>query len=290
MESLAEIQLPHERDDYLRLIDACHEEIAAGESYEICLTNLAAAEHALDPWEGYPALRRFSPAPYAALLRFGALSVLSSSPERFLRLSAERIAESKPIKGTRPRGATAREDQEIIDGLRGSEKDRAENLMIVDLVRNDLGRHAETGSVEVSKLFDVETYATVHQLVSTVRARLRTDRSPVDLVRAAFPAGSMTGAPKTRTMQIIDRLESGPRGIYSGAIGYFSLSGAVDLSVAIRTAVVTPGRVRYGVGGAVVALSDAEEEFEETAVKAAPLLALIGAAFPGRRSANAVRG
>ncbi|MBT2469600.1 aminodeoxychorismate synthase component I [Streptomyces sp. ISL-66] len=286
----AGIRLRHERDSYLRLIDACQEEIAAGETYEICLTNLAVADGPVDPWEGYRALRRFSPAPYAALLRFGALSVLSTSPERFLRLSAEGVAESMPIKGTRPRGATVREDAEIIEELRTSEKDRAENLMIVDLVRNDLGRHAETGSVEVSGLFDVETYATVHQLVSTVRARLRTDRSAVDLVRAAFPAGSMTGAPKIRTMQIIDRLEAGPRGVYSGAIGYFSLSGAVDLSVAIRTAVVTPGRVRYGVGGAVVALSDAEAEFEETAVKAAPLLMLTGADFPGRRSTDAVHG
>ncbi|MGW6690984.1 aminodeoxychorismate synthase component I [Streptomyces sp. NPDC054961] len=284
------IRLRHERDSYLRLIDACQEEIAAGETYEICLTNMAEADGPVDPWEGYRALRRFSPTPYAALLRFGELSVLSTSPERFLRLSAEGVAESMPIKGTRPRGATVLEDAAIIEGLRTSEKDRAENLMIVDLVRNDLGRHAETGSVEVSGLFEVETYATVHQLVSTVRARLRSDRSAVDLVRAAFPAGSMTGAPKIRTMQIIDRLEAGPRGVYSGAIGYFSLSGAVDLSVAIRTAVVTPGRVRYGVGGAVVALSDAEGEFEETAVKAAPLLMLTGAQFPGRRGTDAVHG
>ncbi|MET9467334.1 aminodeoxychorismate synthase component I [Streptomyces sp. NPDC006544] len=286
----AGIRLRHERDSYLRLIDACQEEIAAGETYEICLTNLAVADGPVDPWEGYRALRRFSPTPYAALLRFGEMSVLSTSPERFLRLSAEGVAESMPIKGTRPRGTTALEDAEIVEGLRTSEKDRAENLMIVDLVRNDLGRHAETGSVEVRGLFEVETYATVHQLVSTVRARLRGDRSAVDLVRAAFPAGSMTGAPKIRTMQIIDRLEAGPRGVYSGAIGYFSLSGAVDLSVAIRTAVITPGRVRYGVGGAVVALSDAEGEFEETAVKAAPLLMLTGAEFPGRRGTDAVRG
>ncbi|MER7395009.1 aminodeoxychorismate synthase component I [Streptomyces sp. NPDC000151] len=286
----AGIRLRHERDGYLRLIDACQEEIAAGETYEVCLTNLAEADCPLDPWEGYRALRRFSPAPYAALLRFGALSVLSTSPERFLRVSAAGVAESKPIKGTRPRGATASEDAAIVAELRANEKDRAENLMIVDLVRNDLGRHAEIGSVEVTGLFDVESYATVHQLVSTVRARLRADRTAVECVRAAFPAGSMTGAPKVRTMQIIDRLEGGPRGVYSGAIGYFSLSGAADLSVAIRTAVVTPGRVRYGVGGAIVALSDSEEEFEETAVKSAPLLMLTGAEFPGRRRTDSVPG
>ncbi|WP_225805143.1 aminodeoxychorismate synthase component I [Streptomyces sp. NK15101] len=287
--SLSGIRLRHDRDAYLRLIDACQEEIAAGETYEVCLTNLAEADLDLDPWEAYRALRRFSPAPYAALLRFGGLSVLSTSPERFLRVDADGVAESKPIKGTRPRGATPQADAAIVADLRSDEKDRAENLMIVDLVRNDLGRHAELGSVEVRDLFAVESYATVHQLVSTVRARLRPDRSAVDCVRAAFPAGSMTGAPKIRTMQIIDRLEAGPRGVYSGAIGYFSLSGAADLSVAIRTAVLTPGRVRYGVGGAIVALSDAEAEFEETAVKSAPLLMLTGAEFPGRRE-KSVRG
>ncbi|MFD8080444.1 aminodeoxychorismate synthase component I [Kitasatospora sp. NPDC059722] len=281
------VRLRHDRDAYLRLIGSCHEEIAAGETYEVCLTNVAEAGGDLDPWEGYRVLRRFSPAPYAALLRFGPLAVLSTSPERFLRVGADGVAESKPIKGTRPRGATPEEDAAIVAGLRADEKDRAENLMIVDLVRNDLGRHAEIGSVEVAGLFDVETYATVHQLVSTVRARLRRDRTAVDCVRAAFPAGSMTGAPKLRTMEVIDRLEAGPRGIYSGAIGYFSLSGAADLSVAIRTAVVTPGRVRYGVGGAIVALSDPEAEFEETAVKSAPLLRLTGSAFPGRRPPSA---
>jgi para-aminobenzoate synthetase len=274
------IRLRHDRDAYLRLIAACQEEIAAGESYEICLTNMAEAHGDIDPWQGYRLLRRTSPAPFGALLQFGEVSVLSTSPERFLRITRDRVAESKPIKGTRPRGATPQEDAALAADLRGNEKDRAENLMIVDLVRNDLGRCAETGSVEVPELFGVETYATVHQLVSTVTARLRPGSSAVGCVAAAFPGGSMTGAPKVRTMQIIDRLEAGARGIYSGAIGYLSLSGAADLSMVIRTAVVTPGRVRYGVGGAIVALSDAAAEFEETAVKAAPLLALTGAAFP----------
>lgn len=279
---LSGVRLRHDREAYLDLIAECGREIAAGETYEVCLTNMAEAEGELDPWQGYRLLRRVSPAPFGALLRFGPLAVLSTSPERFLRISRDGVVESKPIKGTRPRGATPEEDAALVADLRADEKDRAENLMIVDLVRNDLGRCAEWGSVEVTGLFDVETYATVHQLVSTVRARLRPGASAVECVRAAFPGGSMTGAPKVRTMEIIDRLEAGPRGIYSGAIGYLSLSGAADLSIVIRTAVVTPGRVRYGVGGAVIALSDPEAEFEETAVKAAPLLALTRGGFPGR--------
>lgn len=280
---LTAIRLRHDRDAYLALIDRCQEEIRAGETYEVCLTNMITAAGELDPWRAYRQLRRISPAPFAALLTFGPdLSVLSTSPERFLRISADGVAESKPIKGTRPRGATAAEDSALVADLRGSEKDRSENLMIVDLVRNDLGRTARTGSVTADEIFQVESYATVHQLVSTVRARLRDDAGVVDCARAAFPGGSMTGAPKLRTMEIIDRLEGGPRGIYSGALGYFSLSGSADLSIVIRTLVVTPGQVRYGVGGAIVALSDPEDEFEETAVKAGPLLTLSRQDFPGR--------
>ncbi|MEU3772949.1 aminodeoxychorismate synthase component I [Streptomyces sp. NPDC032472] len=282
-----EIRLRHDRGAYLDLIDDCLEEIAAGETYEVCLTNMAEAETAsLDPWTAYRTLRRISPAPFAALLQFGELSVLSTSPERFLRVSPDGRVESSPIKGTRPRGATPQEEAALIEDLLSDEKDRSENLMIVDLVRNDLGRCAVPGTVEAEELFRVESYATVHQLVSTVRARLRPELTAVDCVRAAFPGGSMTGAPKIRTMQIIDRLEAGPRGVYSGAIGYFSLSGAADLSIVIRTATVTADRVTYGVGGAVVALSDPDAEYEETAVKAAPLLALTNTRFPERRPAR----
>ncbi|MET9885329.1 aminodeoxychorismate synthase component I [Streptomyces sp. NPDC006430] len=278
-----EIRLRHDRGAYLDLIDTCLEEIAAGETYEVCLTNMAEAEVGLDPWAAYRTLRRTSPAPFAALLQFGEQSVLSTSPERFLRVSRDGLVESSPIKGTRPRGATPQQEAALIADLLSDEKDRSENLMIVDLVRNDLGRCAVPGSVEAEELFRVETYATVHQLVSTVRARLRPELTAVDCVRAAFPGGSMTGAPKIRTMQIIDRLEAGPRGVYSGAIGYFSLSGAADLSIVIRTATVTADRVTYGVGGAVVALSDPAAEYEETAVKAAPLLALTHTRFPERQ-------
>jgi para-aminobenzoate synthetase len=247
---------------------------------------MATADGKLDPWSAYRLLRRDNPAPFGALLRFGSLSVLGCSPERFIRVDSDRWVESKPIKGTRPRGASAPEDERLRLDLSRNPKDRAENLMIVDLVRNDLGICAEVGSVHVEKLFDVETYATVHQLVSTVRARLRPDRSAVDCVRSSFPGGSMTGAPKLRTMSIIDDLEDGPRGVYSGALGYFSLSGAADFSIVIRTLVVEPDRISFGVGGAIIALSDPGAEFEEIAVKGTPFLRLLGQEFPDRRTGS----
>jgi para-aminobenzoate synthetase len=270
----------HGRAAYLDLIAACQDEIVAGETYEVCLTNQLTADGKLDPWPAYRRLRRANPEPFAALLRFGELSVLSASPERFLRVTADGFAESRPIKGTRPRGATPAEDEALKAGLAASAKDRAENLMIVDLVRNDLGSVATLDGVTVADLFAVETHPTAHQLVSTVRARLRGDRTAVDAVRAAFPGGSMTGAPKLRTMSIIDRLEGGPRGVYSGALGYFSLSGAADLSIVIRTLVAWADRVSYGVGGAVIALSTPDDEVTETAVKATPLLRLLNQDFP----------
>ncbi|MEV6602684.1 aminodeoxychorismate synthase component I [Kutzneria sp. NPDC051319] len=276
------ISLRHDREQYLDAITACQQAIVEGETYEVNLTNRITVDTDVDPWQAYRFLRRTSPAPFGALLKFGDMHILSTSPERFLRIDADGVVESKPIKGTRPRSADRGRDALLREELRTSEKDRSESLMIVDLVRNDLARVAEVGSVRVPTLFDVESYATVHQLVSTITARLRPDASAVDCVRAAFPPGSMTGAPKIRTMQIIDRLEGSARGVYSGAVGYFSLSGAVDLSVVIRTAVVTPGQVSYGVGGAVVALSNPDGEYEETAVKATALLALFQAEFPDR--------
>ncbi|MFT7838120.1 aminodeoxychorismate synthase component I [Saccharothrix sp. BKS2] len=272
----------HGRAQYLKLVAACQEAITAGESYEVCLTNTVTWRGEVDPWEAYRFLRAASPAPFGALLRFGVLSVLSTSPERFIRVDRWGVVESEPIKGTRPRGATGAEDRALRESLATSPKDRAENLMIVDLVRNDLGHNAEVGSVEVPRIFEVESYATVHQLVSTVRARLRSGSSAVSAVRSAFPGGSMTGAPKIRTMQIVDGLEAGPRGVYSGALGYFSLSGTADFSIVIRTLVVDRDKVSFGVGGAVIALSDPVAEFEETAVKATALLRLLGVPFPGR--------
>ncbi|MGN8026521.1 aminodeoxychorismate synthase component I [Microbacterium sp. 22242] len=272
----------HSRADYLRLIGDAQEQIAAGETYEACLTNMlrGAPEDAAgwDPLAAYLVLRAQNPAPFGAFLRIDGVSVLSTSPERFLRITADGAVESSPIKGTRPRGETPGEDERIRAELAEAEKDRAENLMIVDLVRHDLGRTAELGSVHVDGLFRVESYATVHQLVSTVRSRLAA--SPVACVRVAFPPGSMTGAPKLRTMSVLDRLEDGARGLYSGALGLFSFDGAVDLSVVIRTLVAHDGGVDYGVGGAIVSLSDPADEYTETVVKARPLLRLAGAEFP----------
>jgi para-aminobenzoate synthetase len=265
----------HDRGAYLDRIADCLEEIRDGESYEICLTNAVSAPIAIDPRRTFSWLRRSSPVPYGALLEFPDVAILSASPERFLTIGRDRVVESKPIKGTRPRGATPADDEALRDDLATNPKDRAENLMIVDLIRNDLNKVCEIGTVGVPKLFDVETYAPVHQLVSTIRGTVRPGASAVDCVRETFPGGSMTGAPKLRTMQIIDRLEDGPRGFYSGALGWFGLSGAADLSIVIRTLTATKGSVSFGVGGAVVALSDAEEEFEETVVKSRAMVTAL---------------
>jgi para-aminobenzoate synthetase len=270
-----DVRLRHDREQYLKKIGECLKEIRDGESYEICLTNMATADRPIDPFGVYRALRRISPVPFGALLLFGDVSVLSASPERFLSVARDGTVEAKPIKGTRPRGATPAADEALRRELRQSEKDRAENLMIVDLVRNDLNRSCEVGTVHVPALFDVETYATVHQLVSTVRGRLRPDADAIECVRDAFPGGSMTGAPKIAAMSIIDRLEEGPRGVYSGALGWFALGGATDLSIVIRTIVATADSTAFGIGGAIVALSDAAEEFAETLVKSRSMAAAI---------------
>nr|WP_272902471.1 aminodeoxychorismate synthase component I [Brevibacterium daeguense] len=258
----------HDKQHYLDLIRRCQELIRAGETYEVCLTNMLEFPQGLSPLPTYLRLRAAARVPYGALLRCGSFSVLSASPECFLRVDADGWVETRPIKGTRPRGLTGVQDAELMAELTSSEKDRAENLMIVDLARNDLSRVCEHGSVHVPALFHVESFPSVHQLISTVRGRLRPQRTGFDAIRAAFPGGSMTGAPKRRTLRIIDDLEDGPRGVYSGALGWISLSGALELSVVIRTAVVTEDRATFGVGGAITALSDPEEEYEETLVKA----------------------
>jgi len=278
-------QLRHDERAYRRRIQECLTEIGHGESYEICLTNTVRLDADIDPLRTYEHLRRVSPVPYGAYLRLPGLSVLSASPERFLTVTADGTVESKPIKGTRPRGRTAEEDEALREDLLTNVKDRAENLMIVDLLRNDLNRVCTVGSVHVPHLFTVETYRPVHQLVSTIRGTLRPEETAVSCVRAAFPGGSMTGAPKLRTMEIIDRLEGGPRGVYSGSIGWFSLTGAADLNIVIRTLVRSGGEISFGVGGAIVALSDAGEEFEETVVKSR---AMVSATLATARRAEPV--
>jgi para-aminobenzoate synthetase len=256
------------RQRYREDIEACKRYLAAGHSYEICLTDTLETETEADPLELYRALRRANPAPFASYLRFGDLAVLSSSPERFLSVDRDGNAEARPIKGTSRRGGTPAEDIRLAAELRGGAKSQAENVTIVDLMRNDLGRVCEIGSVEVPELMRVESYETVHQLVSSVSGGLRPDLGPLDAVRACFPPGSMTGAPKRRTMEIIDELEGAARGVYSGAIGYFGAGGTCDLSVAIRTIVIDAGRATIGAGGAIVVDSDPEEEIAEMLLKA----------------------
>ncbi|MET9344518.1 aminodeoxychorismate synthase component I [Nonomuraea sp. NPDC003804] len=257
------------RAAYLAAVRACLEEIRGGESYEICLTGRVRTEPLEIPsLDVYRVLRRINPAPYAAYLRFDEVEILSSSPERFLRVDGQRWIESKPIKGTLPRAADAQTDLDNARALTLDEKTRAENLMIVDLVRNDLGRVSAIGTVHVPELMGVESYETVHQLVSTIRGRLRPELTSVDALRAAFPAGSMTGAPKLRTMQIIDRLEDSARGVYAGSIGFLSLNGTADLSVVIRTVVADPAGTTIGTGGAIVAQSDPDAEYDEAVLKA----------------------
>jgi len=264
-----EFRLARSRERYLNEIAECKRLLAEGETYEVCLTNRVEADSSGEPLALYRALRRVNPAPFASYLRFGDAAVLSSSPERFLRVGRDRWVETKPIKGTSRRGETPAEDVRLAERLRSDEKNRAENLMIADLMRNDLGSVCEVGTVHVPELMRVETYETLHQLVTTARGLLREDLQPADCIRACFPPGSMTGAPKRRTMQIIDRLEGEARGVYSGAIGYLGLGGAVDLSVAIRTIVCGAGEARIGAGGAIVIQSDPEDEYEEMLLKAA---------------------
>ena len=246
--------------DYLGSIERAQELLRAGESYEVCLTDTFTAEATGDI---YPSLREHNPAPYAAHLIFDGVEVASASPERFLTVRGREV-EAKPIKGT----IAADQDPALLDDA----KTRAENLMIVDLLRNDLSRVCEPGTVRVPGLMQVESYATVHQLVSTITGHLREGHSAVDAVRATFPPGSMTGAPKLRTCEIIDRLETSPRGVYSGALGYFGFDGQADLSVVIRTAVRAGDTITVGAGGAIVLASDPESELAERNLKAQSVL------------------
>jgi para-aminobenzoate synthetase len=277
-----EFNLCRSRLTYLQDIDYCFKQIRQGETYEVCLTNQLHAQISVDPLQFYRQLRHRNPAPYAGFLRFGDFAIACSSPERFLKLDRQGWIETKPIKGTAPRGQTPSQDQQLSSHLGQSDKERAENLMVLDLCRNDLGRVCEVGTVQVPQLMQVETYATVHQLVSTIRGRLKPETTIIDCIRAAFPGGSMTGAPKLRTMEIIDRLETEARGIYSGSIGFLALNGTADLNIVIRTAVVTSNHVSIGIGGGIVASSEPESEFAETLLKAQALMDAVVAMVHGQ--------
>ena len=267
------------KSDYLGAVRRALGYITAGDIYQVNLSQRFQTPFSGDAFRTYCALRRRNPAPFAAYLNLPEVMVLSASPERLLKLDpGPRLVETRPIKGTRPRGRTAEEDERLAVELLASEKDRAENVMIVDLERNDLGRVAEIGSVRVTGLCELERYATVQHLTSTVVARLKDGLDSVDLLRAMFPGGSITGAPKIRAMEIIDELEPTARSVYTGSIGYFGFDGSIDLNIAIRTALIKDGVAYHQAGGGIVADSDPEMEYEETLHKAAAMATVLSAA------------
>lgn len=265
---------------YASAFKAIQDFIHAGDCYQVNLAQRFRVQASGDALTAYCLLRRLSPAPYMAYMNFAGMQILSASPERFLQLS-QGLVETRPIKGTRPRGEDAERDAANAHELQTSVKDQAENLMIVDLLRNDLGKVCDIGSVQVSELFALHSYANVHHLVSTVQGRLRQDKDAVDLLRACFPGGSITGAPKLRAMQIIEALEPDARGVYCGAMGYIGFDGNMDTNIPIRTAVFQAPYFDFWAGGGIVADSELDKEYKETWHKASALLKLVGH-FPVR--------
>ncbi len=267
----------YDDDTYLDMIRACQAAIVEGDAYQLCLTTEVSVDSSPDPLTTYLALRASSPTHHGALLRAGEISLLSASPEQFLAVSPEGLVRTSPIKGTRPRGATEARDWKLRDELLTSDKERAENVMIVDLMRNDIARVATPGTVGVTSLLVVESYAQVHQLVSTVRGELAEGLDGIDAIRACFPAGSMTGAPKLSATEILEGLEQRARGLYAGVFGYVGLDGAIDLAMVIRSIVMDAAGSTIGTGGGITALSVPEEELAEAKLKAAVLLEVLGA-------------
>lgn len=263
-----------DKASYTRAFGRIKHYLKEGDCYQVNLSQRFVAECEGDPWVAYQLLREMNAAPFSAYLNFPGVQVLSSSPERFLKLVDGQV-ETKPIKGTRPRKAYPASDWHQIDQLRYSPKDRAENLMIVDLLRNDLSKTCNLGSVKVPSLFAIESYATVHHLVSTVTGVLADGQHALDLLLSCFPGGSITGAPKIRAMEVIEELELNRRGVYCGAIGYMGFDGNMDSNIAIRTLVHSNGTIRFWAGGGIVNDSDLEEEYQESFDKAEALLRLL---------------
>ena len=272
--NLANFKSNFEKDDYLKAIQKTIDYIIEGDIYIMNLTQRLMIESKKTPLQVFSYLRKFNPAPFGAYLDFDNFEVVSASPERFIKMK-NRLIETRPIKGTRKRGATVEEDLGLKNELANSEKDKSELLMIVDLERNDLNRICELKSVVVDELFEVETYSTVFHLVSTIRGKLKEEYSFVDLIKAAFPGGSITGAPKIRAMEIIDELENSRRDLYTGSIGYISFNGDCDLNIVIRTAIHKDGKYYLGVGGGITCESELEFEYEETLQKAKAILEAI---------------
>ncbi len=271
---VGEIKSNMDKHAYVHAFNRIKHYLREGDCYQVNLAQRFVADCEGDPWEAYQTLRKLNAAPFSCYLNLPEVQILSSSPERFLKLT-DGVVETKPIKGTRPRKQDFAEDQQQIKNLEASNKDRAENLMIVDLLRNDISKTCKSGSVKVPTLFDVESYATVHHLVSTVTGILADDQHALDLLKSCFPGGSITGAPKIRAMEIIEELEPNRRGVYCGAIGYIGFNGNMDTNIAIRTLVHSENTIRFWAGGGIVNDSVAEEEYQESFDKAAALLDLL---------------
>jgi para-aminobenzoate synthetase component 1 len=258
-------------EEYIKAVNRVREYIAAGDVFQVNLSQRFEADLKIPPYELYKRLRTVNPAPFAGYLNFQGVTIVSASPERFLKVQGD-LVETRPIKGTRPRGRDPVEDQSLAQELTHSIKDNAENVMIVDLERNDLGRVCRYGTIKVTELAILETFPTVFHLTSTIVGKLHRDKSDIDLLKATFPGGSITGAPKVRAMEIIDELETTKRSVYTGSIGYLSFNGDLDINIVIRTFIIKEGRAYFQVGGGIIYDSDSEAEYMETLDKAKALV------------------
>ena len=259
------------REEYMSAVNRVREYIAAGDVFQVNLSQRFEADLEISPFEFHKRLRVVNPAPFAGYLNFPEVTIVSASPERFLKVQSD-LVETRPVKGTRPRGRNRIEDESLADELTHSAKDCAENLMIVDLERNDLGRVCRYGTVKVTELAILETFPTVFHLTSTVTGRLRRGKSNIDLLKATFPGGSITGAPKVRAMEIIDEIEPTRRSVYTGSIGYLGFNEDMDINIVIRTVLIKEGKAYFQVGGGIIYDSDAEAEYVETLDKARALI------------------